>query len=421
MSITVLIPDLLLVTIFYIMVREEPNDYYTFMFQLSECARRCSPALLNELLVKNKQPELSTKIDKKALGDAFVKIVLAAEPSAQEDIEIELRNVQDMTGGASVRLLTERAFASTHTLPDKFDEFSNYDKALWLRMHAPDLFREAATDCEIEDAKSWITYRVPLVDKATVVKKTKEVSELVCTHYQPRGRARFCHSDPIEKENYVGMAAYPLNHARSEDGYDAKGALETKYVATAFEIYFLYIPIESENIAYLSIKVKDGGGGNTDAEVLAKLFAENVLGKKDLNESDRVKYNLNKLQDINVVFDDFDDADMIDNVKVASVVLYSPAFPATITLRSHTKSGSINMSDIADCLRRLNIQNLNGFNIVHAEMKFKFKKSEKSDWKSKGLVPVKINTNRQSSCNLGINAQHMTVRKYLRKWGIEGK
>lgn len=391
------------------------------MFQLPECARRCSRELLNDLLKKNKLSELPEETEKKELGNEFVQIVLAADPSAQEDVEIELRNVQDMTGGASVRLLTERAHASSHVLPAKFDEFSNYDKALWLRMNATDLFREAATDCEIEDAKSWITYRVPLVDKTIVAKKTKEVSELVCTHYQPKGRARFCHSDPIEKEHYVGMAAYPLNYARSEDGYNAKGGLETKYVATAFEIYFLYIPIEKENIAYLSIKVKEGGGGNTDAEVLAKLFADSVLGKGDLNEGDRVKYNLNKLQDITVVFDDFDDADMIESVKVASVVLYNPAFPATITLRSHTKSGTINMSDIADCLRRLNIPNLHGFNIVHAEMKFQFKKSEKSDWKSKGVVPVKINTNRQSSCNLGINAQHMIVRKYLRRWGIEGK
>lgn len=391
------------------------------MFQLSECARRCSVGLLNELLKKNNLPVLPVKTEKKELAEAFVKIVLAANPSAQEDIESELRNVQDMTGGASIRLLTERANASAYPLPEKFNDFSNYDKALWLRMHIPALFREAVTDCEIEDTKSWITYRVPLVDKSMVAKKTKEVSALVCDQYQPKGRARFCHSDPIEKEHYVGIASYPLNHARSEDGYNANGDLETKYVATAFEIYFLYIPIEKEGIAYLSVKVKDNGGGNADAEVLAKLFADAVLGKFDLNEGDRVRYNLNKLQDVRVVFDDFDDADMIESVKVMSIVLYNPSFLATISLRSHTNSGSINMSDIADCLQSFNIKHLKGFNIVHAELKFKFKKSEKLDWKSKGVVPVKINTNRQSSCNLGINSQHMTIRKYLRKWGIEGK
>lgn len=77
------------------------------MFQLSECARCCSPVLLNELLANNKQPEFPTDIDKKALGDAFVKIVLAAEPAAQEDIEIELRNVQEMTGGLLSQIMTK--------------------------------------------------------------------------------------------------------------------------------------------------------------------------------------------------------------------------------------------------------------------------------------------------------------------------
>lgn len=182
MSITVLIPHLLLVTIFYIMVREEANNYYTFMFQLSECARRCSPALLNELLVKNKQPELSTTIDKKTLGDAFAKIVLAAEPSAQEDIEIELRNVQDMTGGASVRLLTERAFASTHTLPDKFDEFSNYDKALWITKEVHDEKLQELKDkmqllkIELEEhSKADYDYQTTVVTVLSLARRAKAI------------------------------------------------------------------------------------------------------------------------------------------------------------------------------------------------------------------------------------------------------
>jgi hypothetical protein len=392
------------------------------MFQLSECARRCSPELLNELLAKHGLSELPKSIEKKQHGKPFVDIVLAADLPTQEEIEIELRNVQEMTGGAAERLLTERAFSDTSLkLPKDFDEWKNYDKALWLRMYAPSLFKTAVTDSVIEDAKSWITYRVPLIDKSVVAQKTRDVSELVCHHYKPRGRARFCYSDPIEKEHFVGIAAYPQNYARSEDGYNKAGELESKHISTAFEIYFLYIPIEEEDIAYLSIKVKEGGGGQKDAEVLAKTFAEQVLGKSDLNESDRVKYRLDKLQDLNVSFDDFDDEDMIESVKVVSVVLYHPSFPATMILRSSAKSGTVNMSDIAECLKLLSINSLNGFSIVNAELKFKFKKNDDTDWKSKGIVPVKISTNRRSSCNLGINKQHMTVRKYLRKWGIEGK
>ena len=421
MSISVLIPHLLLVTIFYINGWEEPNDYYTFMFQLPECARHCSPKWLNELLKKQGLSELPEKIGKNKHAEEFVKIVLSADPEKQEEIEVTLHNVQSVINGTALRLLSERAHMSTKDLPEDFDDMKNYDKALWLWMFDRTLFKGVVTDSEIEDAKSWITYRVPLVKKSEVIKKIEAVKQLVCKHYQPKGRARFCHADAIEKDHYVGIATYPLNYARSEDGYDTKGGIIPKHIATAFEVYFLYIPIESEGIGYMSVKIKEGGGGFTDAEVLAKLFASDVLGKDDLNESDRVKYKLNKLKELDVVFDGFDDKDAIESVKVASVVLYNPAFPSTIILRAHGKSTATNMADIADSLRKLNVNTLNGFDILNTEMIFKFKKNENTDWKSKGVVRAKISSNRQSSCNLGINAQHMIVRKYLRKWNIEGK
>ncbi len=390
------------------------------MFELSECARRCSPEQLDEYLQSKKLSALPTGIDgKQTIGDAFIAIVNAAPSDVREEIEVDFQLVQEMTGGAEARLLTERAMQQGLSLPKDFNEMATCDKALWLYMNAPELFIAAMTDCEIEDTKSWVTYRVPLTAKENILGKTTEVGEVVTDHYRRSGRSRYCKTVQIDKENYLGIAAYPLNYARSEEGYDDSGNLVPKKIAPVFEVYFLYVPIPSEDIAYLSVKVKDGGRGGVDTQVLALGFAEKVLGKV-LHESDRVKYSLDKLQDLNVTFADTDDADMIDSVKVVNVVIWNPLFPATISLRANSKHGSFNMSDIGECLRRLHIQDLNGFRIVNAELRFQFKK-EGRDWKSKGVVSAKINTNKNSSCNLGISKQHMTVRKYLRKWGIEGK
>lgn len=390
------------------------------MFQLSECARRCSPELLNEYL-KNKRLALLPKglKEKEKIGQAFIEIVNAVSLDKQAEIEVDFQIVQEMTGGAEIRLLSERARQESVNAPPDFENFTNYDTALWLYMNAEQLFMTAVTDCEIEDTKSWITYRVPLLEKAAVLKKPDVISEVVKSHYGRSGRARFCKTVKIEKNNFVGFAAYPLNYARSEEGYNDTGDLILKKNSAVFEVYFLYIPIEKENLGYLSVKVKDGGAKQVDAEILAQNFAKKVFDK-DLTENDRVKYKLEKLENVDVTFNDFDDIDMIENVKVVSIVLCNPAFPANITLRASAKQGNFNMSDIAECLRRLNINSLRGFRIVNAQLRFQFKK-ERRDWKSKGVVSAKINANRNSSCNLGINDQHMTVRKYLRKWGIEGK
>lgn len=390
------------------------------MFELSECARRCSPELLNDYLKSKQLAELPKGVkDKAKIGQGFITIVNAIPLDKQAEIEVDFQIVQEMTGGAEVRLLCERARQEGVKLPSDFDGFTNYDTALWLYMSAEQLFMAAVTDCEIEDAKSWITYRVPLADKATILKNSGFVSEVVKNHYVRSGRARFCKTVPIEKDSFAGFAAYPLNYARSEEGYNDTGELVLKKNSAVFEVYFLYIPLQKENLGYLSVKVKDGGAKQVDAEMLAQSFAKKIFDK-ELTGEDRVKYRLDKLEDVTVTFDDFDDADMIENVKVISVVLCNPAFPANITLRASAKQGNFNMSDIAECLKKLGITSLRGFRIVNAQLRFQFKK-ERRDWKSKGVVSANINANRNSSCNLGINDQHMTVRKYLRKWGIEGK
>lgn len=390
------------------------------MFQLSECARRCSSELLDKYLETKRLPKLPKGVNVgKKLGEAFIQIVNSASLAIQAEIEVELQIVQEMTGGAQVRLLTERTKRDGLELPKDFDELATHDKALWIFMNAPELFMATVMDCEIEDTKSWITYRVPLIDKSVIPEKSKEIGEVVSDHYRSSGLARFCQTIQINKDGYSGVAAYPLNYAKNQEGYDEKGALINKKIAPVFNIYFLYIPIEKENAAYLSVKIKDGGRGNIDIEFLAKGFVKRVFDKV-LTESDRVRYNLDKLQDINVTFTDIDDADMIENIKVISIVLWNPGFPANISLRASAKKGNFNMSDIGECLRKLNINSLRGFQIVNAELRFQFKK-ERRDWKSKGVVCAKINTNKNSSCNLGISGQHLMVRKYLRKWGIEGK
>lgn len=393
------------------------------MFQLIDCARKCSAERLNEYLAAKTLPTIPTDDDDLDVGNKFLEIFNAIE--SQDDrggIEVDFQFINDMTGGAETRLLTERATAqkATINLPDDFEEYGNYDKSLWLYQNAQDLFMDALTDCEIEDMASWVTYRVPLIEKSKILTKTDAIATLVSEHYQNGGRGKYCRAIPIEKKDFVGVAARPLNYTHNVDTYDEKGKPVMKKVASTFDVYFLYIPIKGEDAAYLSVKIKDGGKNNRDVEVLAIQFADKVLGTT-LTESSRVRYKLDKLEDMNVSFDTFDDEDGIDNVKITEIVLDHPSLPAKLILRAKKGTVGYNMSAIAECLRQLHVNSLHGYRIVHAIFRFQFKKGKegKRDWKSKGVVTATVNTNRQSSCNLGISEPHLVARKYLRKWEIE--
>jgi hypothetical protein len=321
-----------------------------------------------------------------------------------------------------MRLLSERAEAkrASINLPSDFQEYGNYDKALWLYQYAQDLFMAALSDCEIEDMTSWITYRVPLVEKMLILSKTSEIASFVSDHYRNGGRGKHCRAIPIEKQHFVGITARPLNYTRNEESYDEKGKPVMKKIASVFEVYFLYIPIKGEEAAYLSVKVKDGGKANRDVEALATYFTEKVLGTT-LHERSRVRYKLHKLENMNVIFDGFDDEDGVESVNIKEIVLDHPECPAKIVLRTKRGTTSKNMEDIAKCLEKLSIKSLEGYRIVNAIFRFQFKKGKegKRDWKSKGVVIASVNTNKQSSCNLGISEPHLIARKYLRRWKIE--
>lgn len=392
------------------------------MFQLIDCAGKCSPERLNEYLSAKELQTIPTNDRDLVIGSAFLEIINGIESQeTRGEIEGDFQFISEMTGGAETRLLSERAKRQTDTtIPKDFWGYGNYDKALWLFMHAQDLFMAAYTDCEIEDMSSWIAYRVPLIDTKTVLAKANDIAAFVSEYYQLSGRGKFCRAVPIEKEHFVGVAAHPLNYAQNLDSYDDQGKPEMKKIASAFGVFFLYIPIKGENAAYLNIKIKDGGRNNKEIEFFAYQFAEKVLGKP-LNDSARVRYSLSKLEKMDETFDAFDDEDGLDHIKVTEIVLDHPSMPAKLILRTKRGATGKNMTDIATQLKALHIQSLKGYRIVHAIFRFQFKKGKegKRDWKSKGVVTASVNTNRQSSCNLGISEPHLIARKYLRKLGIE--
>ena len=157
MSITVLIPHLLLVTIFYINGWEEPNDYYSkSVHKISTILRKLHPTSLAAYCKEN---ELDFTVNDKADVEDIVTDFLKYHNGLTKDkestalqIDVDFSDIANLDSNKGTETLLAKAHLKNIKIPKDLEEMKPTDKAMWFYLNHQELFREVAT--VEEDRKS---------------------------------------------------------------------------------------------------------------------------------------------------------------------------------------------------------------------------------------------------------------------------
>jgi hypothetical protein len=222
-----------------------------------------------------------------------------------------------------------------------------------------------------------------------------------------QGRGRNCHVDHHLRDGRLHyFFAYPQDYTDTFVGYAEDGGFERRAQRPAFEIVFVYDPVEGCLDVYAQ-------GGHDVQDDLMQLFCRTILGEELPGEDGTAApYELNGLKRRSVGFPT-DPADRIREVRVRELRLAPMRSKQRITLSASPDGPGDEIHDLIDQVtdeRRLPAANLN---VSSAVVQVKF------DGGAGRGKTVSFRVSYPDTCNLKDAPEHRAIRKYLTRWGLE--
>jgi len=138
-------------------------------FYINDFLRLVSAEILKDYYASIDVPfDYDKSLDPKDLIDFVLEHYKNLDDETQDKITRDLREVNEMTAYAGEELLKTGAKRSRVKTPDNFEEYSQYDTALWFFMNEYSLFDKASTLFELQDAVGWRDVFVPQASNSTV-------------------------------------------------------------------------------------------------------------------------------------------------------------------------------------------------------------------------------------------------------------
>ncbi len=214
------------------------------------------------------------------LDEAEIEPIFAAMTCAPGDIyracTTDFHDVHDLADEGGVRTLLAEGKHPKHGL-DFAADFqrmgSHLERALWVLLKHPDVFKVArrldyAVGLSFKTRES-IPEPLEPVTSASVAGLEKGLSE----YYLKQGRGQGCHVDHYSSGDRLYYFCYLEDYAEMTQVYDDEHNLKTERFRPAFEVIFIYDPVERT----LDTRAKGGKDVRLDVE---DVFAQTVLGVK---------------------------------------------------------------------------------------------------------------------------------------------
>jgi len=330
------------------------------------------------------------------------------DDETQDRVTRDLREVNEMTAYAGEELLKTGAKRSKVKTPDNFEDYSQYDTALWFFMNEYSLFDKASTLFELQDAVGWRDVFVPQVSNAKAAKKRKVFEAALRQHLQDKElKGRYCIVEKYNKDGKLFFVAFPQDYAQADYHYSSATKLNDRVVRIPiFKIYFKY----DSSIGMLSVKTK---GGKEKAENYQKIFCKHVLDHEMSTEDQKI-YDLNQIKDVNF---SLPTGPEMEYVKIKSVTLlyYDKSLRLTLDLNDDSKLG---LDDFHYRAKQLGIP-LDFVNVVSAKFYFNFKPPKNRTKGSRSTVTAQVSF--PNSHSFADKPLHNKARDYLQNWGITKK
>jgi len=390
------------------------NDYAPKLF-----LRQAENALLSEYFTA--RGEL-TDIDWGSLNETEVDPIYnawqALPEEKQEEVERDFRDIFDLASVDGTRtLIDESKFhnpdADLAAELDARDGFVN--KAFWAFLKHREVFDLVSILDRADhlNGRYWRKRKdMPQKQPDLSAEAIRELAAAISAYYRERqGRGKWCRVEHyVRGDRYHYFFAYPKDYTDTFIGYDDHGRFERRRQNPAFEVVFVYDPIDGTLDLYAQ-------GDRYLKQDLQKLFGRAILHEEIGEESkELVVYELNGLKNRNFAFPT-EPADRIIEVRVRGLRLSIVGNERRRITFEVPPKGTV--TDIHDLMQQaLHEQRLpmSMVNVTSAVIQIRF------DNTGRGRRPIKTLSFRISypdSCNLKDKPEHLVARKYLKRWGLE--
>lgn len=334
-----------------------------------------------------------------------------------ERIDSEFRNIFDLASAEGTRTLIEEGQFHRVDLKPELDAREGFlNKAFWTFLRHRGIFDVAhLLDRSDHLSRRYWRKRKDIPKKQPDLNPTAitELERALSAYYRERqGRGRRCHVDMyLRGDRYHYFFAYPQDYADTFVGYDNEGKFERKRQNPAFEVIYIYDPVDGTLDLYAQ-------GGKDIKKDLQELFARTILhedlGKED---GDSRPYELNRLRKRDFAFPT-DPADRITEVRVKELRLSMIGNARNRVTFEVTPNGAT--EEIHDFIARsLHEQRLPlaMVNVSSAVLQVRFDHNGGGNGRNSKTVTFRIS--HPDSCNLKDKPEHLVVKQYLKRWGIE--
>jgi hypothetical protein len=211
---------------------------------------------------------------------ALYDLIWAQDPPVVEMVEADWSAVADLTTAAGTdALVAEAAQLGRDVTTILQDARNGYERALIVLMEHPDVFdRAVAFMASDAAAGSRWHHRAasPGLPVITGPEDMANLEKLLRDHYRREGRGRNCRVEYHQRTGPLRHCffAYPEDHPIGEIAYDERADLRRRTRRRAFEVAFVYRPVEG------AIDVLAPGGKKT-CHNLGCIFSAVTLGGKD--------------------------------------------------------------------------------------------------------------------------------------------
>jgi hypothetical protein len=358
------------------------------------------------------------------LADHQIDVVYDGWQNLPEPQRIEIERVfeeaEALSSEDGIKAIIDEGTFHNLDLAAELQAFPSYrDKALYVAVAHPRVFQVAGT---INHAHSlsrrfWrhrgnMPHRQPDVSPVAI----EEFRDAISAYFrQNEGRGHRCTVDAYLRVNrYHYFFAYPDNYADTYLGHDEHGQFVRRPQRPAFEIVFLFDPVDGTLDVYAQ-------GGRGVQESLQTIFCRTLLHQELPSETPLGNpYELNglKSRDFLATARQTDPEDGIEEMQIRKLRLsVLGETKRRITFEADPDGGPNAIYDMLDeCLNRRNIPEAL-FNITLAQFHFRFVHTGQGRQRTLTFEVSHPNTSNLKSCRQ--EELRLLGEKYLRRWGID--
>lgn len=337
--------------------------------------------------------------------------------SSKEEIDSDFRNIFELANAEGTRTLIEEGRFHKLDLTSDLDAQAGFvNKAFSVFLNHSKVFGVA----HLLDRADHLSRRYWRKRKDIPKKKpnltrgaTTKLEQSISAYYRKtQGRGKRCHVDKyLRGGRYHYFFAYPQDYTDTFVGYDKKGRFDRWPQTPAFEVIYIYDPLDGtlELFAQGDKKIKSH---------LQQIFGRTILHTELGEESAAdAPYSLEGLKNRSFAFPT-DPADRVAEVRVRELRLTIIGNPLQRITFEATPTGP--REEIYDLMQRaLDKQRmpLSKVTVKAAVIQMRFDTTTGRRGRSVKTITFRVAV--PDSCNLKDEPEHLVAKKYLKAWKIE--